>query len=100
VHAWQQRATPARLAEDGLGGGQALGVLFEPLDAEELRPDGRFEGLGGELEGRRRAGHRARVTQLDDYAAETAFRGSVKFSVARPHQRTLDNRRFITSSLP
>jgi len=39
-----QQALPARCAtKDGLGGGQALGVLLEPLDPEELRPDRLFD---------------------------------------------------------
>ncbi len=39
-----QQALPAgRAAQDGLGGGQALGVLLESLDPEELRPDRLFD---------------------------------------------------------
>jgi hypothetical protein len=75
-------------------------VLFEALDAEELRPDGRFEGLGGKLQGRRRAGHRGKVAQLNDYAIETAGCGSARLSGARPEVRTLSCVRFIVSSLP
>ena len=75
-------------------------MLFETLDAEELRPDGRFEGLGGKLQGRRRAGHRGNVAQLNDYAIETAGRGSATLSGARPDLRTLRGGRFIVSSLP
>jgi len=36
----RQEAAPARrVVHDGLGGGEALGVLLEPLDPEELRPN-------------------------------------------------------------
>jgi hypothetical protein len=39
-----QQAVPARrAAQDGLGGGQALGVLLEPLDTEQLRPNRLFD---------------------------------------------------------
>ena len=43
VDALQQALPARRAAEDGLGGGQALGVLLEPLDPEELRPDRLFD---------------------------------------------------------
>ena len=39
----QQAAASRPSAHDGLGGGQALGVPLEPLDAEQLRAD-RFLG--------------------------------------------------------
>jgi len=39
VDALQQAMPARRAAPHGLGGGQALRVLLEPLDAEELRPN-------------------------------------------------------------
>jgi len=35
-------------------------VLLEALDAEEVCPDWRFDGLGRELQRRKRAGHLGR----------------------------------------
>jgi hypothetical protein len=45
VDARQQSPPPARLPHDALGGRQALGVLLEALDAEELGADRVFERL-------------------------------------------------------
>jgi hypothetical protein len=39
LHARQQAAASRPIAHDGLRGGEALGMLLEPLDSEQLRAD-------------------------------------------------------------
>ena len=61
LDARQQRTAPPRPAHDALSGREALGVLFEALDAKELRPDRLLGGLECELQGRVDAEHCADV---------------------------------------